>query len=180
MPAQRLPIDDLAERHPGVTPAIASAYTEAARVCLDRHHRSPATFKVTSDGLQSDASIDWTSTSDQERGAWANDIDATEAGAYAVALAAIELSAGMVAVRRAETCTGADYYVAPPGRAHEDLEDCFRLEISGTDKGDESDIGVRLRAKEQQAREGESNLPALAAVVGFKALCISTATVSSP
>ncbi|MCP4701806.1 MAG: hypothetical protein GY862_33845 [Gammaproteobacteria bacterium] len=41
-----LPIHNLAERHPGITTAIGSSYTEAACVCLDRHYESPASFSL--------------------------------------------------------------------------------------------------------------------------------------
>ena len=53
--------------------------------------------------------------------AWANHDDATRDGAYACAIAAAELSLGLYAISRAETLTGAEYYVAPLGQTIEDL-----------------------------------------------------------
>lgn len=64
--------------------------------------------------------------------------------------------------------TGADYYVAPRDKASDDLEDWLRLEVSGVDHGPESTLRQRLRAKLTQAATGNSNLPAMAGVVGFK------------
>ncbi len=52
----------------------------------------------------------------------------------------------------------------------DDLEDCIRLEVSGINAGGSSDIKRRLREKLAQAARGASNLPAIAAVIGFKAL----------
>ena len=78
-------------------------------------------------------------------------------------------------MRRAETRTGADHYVATPGAAIEDLESCKRLEVSGVDRGPEPIVRQRLNAKLRQAAAGASNLPALASVVGFKACLIATA-----
>lgn len=101
--------------------------------------------------------------------AWANDIDTTEAGAYGVSLAAVEVAEELVAIRRAETLTGADWYVAPIGITPDDLEDCFRLEVSGVDAGGQSAVAARLRQKIEQTRRGASNLPAIASVVGFRA-----------
>jgi len=101
--------------------------------------------------------------------AWANSTDATEAGAYGCVIAGIELLRGLYAVRRAETGTGADYYVGPMGSGQGDLEDCFRLEVSGVGAGDHGDISKRLLEKVRQAREGESSLPAVAGVIGFSA-----------
>lgn len=167
---ENLPFHRLTERHPGVTRGVGEYYTEAARVCLDRHHSSPIQVRIDSQRGLIVSIAEWTPTDEQTRRAWANEIDATEAGAYALALAAVELAQGQVAVRRAETRTGADYYVAPIGAAKvQDLEDWYRLEVSGVDRGDENAIRGRLREKLQQALNGASNLPALAAVIGFRA-----------
>lgn len=93
-----------------------------------------------------------------------------------MAIAATELLRGMVAVHRAETRTGADYYIAPLGQELEDLENWFRLEVSGTNS-DKSEVKRRLRIKLDQAKQGKSNLPALAAIVGFKVQIILLQTV---
>jgi hypothetical protein len=177
--APKLPIADLAERHVGLTPALAESYGEAARVCLDRHHRPPVPFSIQSDGVVIAAVIDWQPADDRCRAAYANEIDATEWGAYACALASTELTRGLVAISRAQTLTGADYYLGKPGTSLEDLEECVRLEVSGTDKGSDRDVEVRLLEKVSQARRGQSNLPALAGVVGFKAQKIAIQEVGT-
>ena len=163
-----LPILNMERRHSGLTKAIADSYSEAASVCLDRHHKSPSSFDLERNESRLVASVEWQSPDAQTGSAWANETDATEAGAYACVLAAVELVDGLVAVRRAETMTGADYYVAPAHNAPEHLEDCLRLEVSGVDRGPETAIRQRLRAKLSQAASGNSNLPALAGVVGFR------------
>jgi hypothetical protein len=104
------------------------------------------------------------------RNAHANEIDATETGAYGVSLAVVEAVIGLVAVRRAETLTSADWYIAPSGVEMEDFEDCIRLEVSGIDSGGNADVKRRLREKVAQTARGQSNLPAIAAVVAFKVL----------
>lgn len=168
----KLPIHDMAQRHGGLTEAIAKVYTEGARVCLDRHHFSPTEFEITNSGQKAKAIVEWELTDGRTRRAWANEIDATEAGACACTLAAVELSNGLVAVHRAETKTGADYYVAASGTAPEDLEDCLRLEISGVDRAGATAVAQRLKEKLAQAAAGASNLPAIAGVVGFRARVI--------
>ncbi len=165
-------IDDIAARHTGLTNAIGSVYEEAARVCLDRHFASPKIFHVAGLGCEKRLQAEWTATDARTKAAWANEIDATESGAYCLALAAVEQTEGLVALSRAETHTGADYYVGPAGQDVDDLESLHRLEVSGTDRGDENAVAQRLRRKVEQAKAGSSDLPALAAVVGFRALCI--------
>ena len=167
-----LPIQDMANRHQGLTQAIADCLLEGARVCLDRHHKSPVDFVIDKSGSQRRAVAEWDQTDDRTRGAWKNEIDTTEAGACACTLAAVELSTGFVAVHRAETRTGADYYVAPAGETIEDLEHCIRLEVSGVDRGDLGSISRRLTEKVEQARSGDSNLPAMAGVTGFRSRVI--------
>lgn len=176
MSSPKLPLNNIAARHKGLTNSIAESYCEAARVCLDRHHTSPEKFTLNDDALENLTIVEWEETDEQCKKAWANKDDATRDGAYAVAIAATELSRGLFAVKRAETLTGADYYIAPFGKDIEDLEDCLRLEVSGTDLN-ESQIKQRLIKKVNQALSGKSNLPALAAVVGFKAKMILIKTV---
>jgi hypothetical protein len=78
----------------------------------------------------------------------------------------MEKELGLVAISRADTRTGADYYLGMPEDL--DLEGAFRLEVSGVDQGDASVIRRRLKEKEAQARRGDSCLPAYACVVGFR------------
>jgi hypothetical protein len=166
-----LPLKNMSQRHVGLSEAIAECYLEAARVCLDRHHTSPQVFTLDNDKTEGQVRVEWDATDERVKGAWANNDDATRDGAYACALAATELAKGFVAVRRAETRTGADYYVAPADNRADDLENCYRLEVSGTN-GDASGVKTRLKGKIEQTQEGNSNLPALATVVGFRARLI--------
>lgn len=157
------------ERHRGLTAAVAGAYREAAAVCLSRHHASPALITLSDNGTESSADVIWEAPDARMQGAWANSTDATEAGAYACVLAGAEELRGLVAVRRAETGTGADYYIGPPGSGVSNLEDCIRFEVSGVDAGDQGEGRRRLLQKVGQLREGNGSLPALAGVIGFSA-----------
>jgi len=167
-----VPLNNLAHRHYGLIESIADSYTDAARVCLDRHHRSPAQVRIMKAPNEIRAEVQWAATDERTRGALANQDDATRDGAYGCIIASVELSEGLYAVKRAETKTGADYYVAPAGKRIEDLEDCWRLEVSGLDKGNDAAVARRLREKVQQTRDGASNLPAIAGVIGFEILSV--------
>lgn len=163
----QLQISDLDRRHPGLTPAMAQMFFEAASVCLSRHHSRPNKMDVEfSGGDQTVVDVDWQPPSARIEAAYANTIDTTEWGAYGVSLAALELR-GLVAVQRAETLSGADYYVAPSGTDFDDLEDAFRLEVSGTDSGGAAICKTRLQKKIDQTRNANHATPALASVVGF-------------
>ncbi len=170
-----LPIEDMAERHQALTQSIANSYLEAARVCLDRHHLSPKEFTLEDDNDESIARVEWKATDNRIKAAWDKD-DATEAGACAFAIATIELLRNIFAIRRMSKGTGADYYVALSNRDLEDLENCFRLEISGT-SSNKAEVKKRLRVKIDQARRGNSNLPALVSIVGFSVQLVLLHTV---
>ena len=168
------------QRHPGLTPPIAASNLEAASVCLQRHYVSPERFDLRAGEKASTVSIDWPQPDARIENAWANETDATEAGACALVLAAVEQVEGLVAIGRAETMTGADYYVAPGGSELDDLENCLRLEVSGVDRGSEASVERRLSDKLAQADRGRSNLPAMAGVAGFKARLIRLAHLADP
>lgn len=174
---ETLRLDGLHERHPGLTQALGESYVEAAAVCWSRHHQPPVTVSLNHDDKNESRTVNFSVPDARSRNAHANEIDATETGAYGVSLAAVEVVAGLVAVRRAETLTGADWYVAPTGTEFEDLETCIRLEVSGISAGASADVKRRLREKIAQAARGESNLPAIAAVVGFKALEVAISSL---
>jgi len=67
MPKPRLRIDCLAERHEGLTEALATSCSEAARVCLDRHHESPIDFEIDNSGERTHAVTEWDRTDDRMR-----------------------------------------------------------------------------------------------------------------
>src|ERR1039457_5449868 len=162
-----LPIHDLSARHYGLIEPIAGHCEAAARVCLDRHHSSPVHINIRAKAVESSATITWEKADDRTRGALNNRIDTTEMGACGCVIAAMELTQSIYTVRRAE-----NYYVAPSGMGIEDLEGCFRLEVSGISKGSDKAVEHLLFSKMEQTKRGNSNLPAIAGVIGFEVLRI--------
>lgn len=146
MTAKLLQFLNLSERHVGVSPGTGIAYAEAARVSLDRHHGPPKEFELLHGEAHAKGIAEWEPASEGLKHQWANEIDTTECGAYALALAGVEAMLGLVAVRRAETGTGADYYLGRPGTKPEDLETCLRLEVLST-RGRSRSWAPRSRAK---------------------------------
>lgn len=161
-----LRFEDLAERHQ-IDPHQLQGYANAAKVRLEAHHSSPVLFEVTSRGESVTYEVKWEPVDDKLRWSYNNADDAKRDGAYVMAFAAVEDVEGLVSIGRAETKTGADYYVAPAGTQPGDLEEAFRLEVSGTD-GHPAEVRQRLKQKQEQTRRGTGEEPAIAAVVGFK------------
>src|SRR5690242_5820381 len=117
-----LQLSNLEKRHPGVSYGIARSYREAAQVCLARHHKPPKTFNLVHDAVSEAVDATWQPPSKALVAAWNNAIDATESAAYCIALAAVEITNGLHAIFRAETGSGADYYLGPCGAEPSDLE----------------------------------------------------------
>jgi len=170
MTRRALHFENLAERHP-LDPHQLLGYANAARVRLDAHHAPPTVFEVTAKGETVEYDLNWSPADDMLRRSYNNHDDATRDGAYVVAFAAVEELEGLVSIARAETKTGADYYMLPRGSNPTDLEEAVRLEVSGTD-GDPAAVRSRLKAKQEQTRKGTGEEPAIAAVVGFKSRLI--------
>lgn len=176
-------IGTLHERHYGLTVEVAACYAQAVSVSLDRHHDPPGTITVSWNGSSSVPYIlNWTPPVDRELAAWKNDDDATRDGAYGLALGAVEVQVGFVALARAQRRSGADYYVGAPGShvnatdGELDLEEAHLLEISGIAKCEtHAQLSKRMRQKVRQVQRGSPDTPALVAVVAFNlpsvALC---------
>lgn len=167
----KIDLNGMELRHRGLTPSVAGVFHEAASVILSRYHSTPTDVTIVDNGASGPAELHWQIPTQRVLEAHNNEIDATEQGAYGCAVGAVEVSRGLFAVRRAETLTGADYCVGPQGSG-DDLEDCLRLEVSGVGKGTSKEVQARLTRKISQAKAGNSNLPAVAAVVGFAAKLI--------
>lgn len=161
-----LRFENLAQRHP-IDPHQLQGYANAAKVRLEAHHTCPVRFELISNGVSVLYEVDWTPVDESLRRSYLNAEDAKRDGAYVMAMAAVEDLDGMVGVARAETGTGADYYVAPVASEPDDLENAVRLEVSGTD-GSRAEVRRRLREKIAQTQRGCSEVPAIAAVVGFR------------
>lgn len=158
-------LETLHERHWGMTEEVGRSFAQAAAVCCARHHSPPKDLRIDTPNGGALRALSWSVPDERTRNAWGNRDDTTRDGAYAVSLAVVEVEMKLRATARAETRTGADYYVGT-GRKR-NLEKDLRLEVSGTDSDDEKEVERRIAAKIKQTEEGESNLPAVAAVVGF-------------
>ena len=162
-------LHELHERHPGLTEFLCKSLAEAAEVCLYRHHEPPVNIDVEYRDHQSSRTLNWSVPDEVAKKAHNNSNDATEDGAYSVSLAVLEVEVGLVTYGRTKTKTGADWWVGPPGGSLDlDFEDKIRLEVSGIDAGSLAQFQQRLRSKIQQTIDGNSDTPAIAAIVEFK------------
>lgn len=89
-----------------------------------------------------------------------------------MALAYVSAAQDLTAFSRALRGSGADYILTSRRQGVGDIEQRLRLEVSGTDRGTETDIERRLYQKLEQLRRGDPYTAGMAVVVEFRARAI--------
>jgi succinate dehydrogenase/fumarate reductase flavoprotein subunit len=153
---------------PGLTRAYGAQLAEAAAVCLEnREHKSGVTFHLTGwKGAQ--FLMEWAAIDERARRS-NNDLqEATERGAYGIAILIVCHLTGMVVLERSAKGRGFDYWL---GDEEEDGDELFqkkaRLEVSGILSGSHSEVQARVRRKQEQMKPSDRLAPGYVAVVEF-------------
>ncbi len=165
-PQKTINLAALCDGMPGLTPACGTSLAESAAVCLeDREHHVGAILRLT--GLKTAAfRIEWPPVDEQQRLCY-NDIqEATERGAYGVAILMVREITGKVVVERSKKGPGFDYWIG-----ENDDDSLFsgkaRLEVSGILSGTAAQIDARVRQKKAQIKPSDHLAPGYIAVIEF-------------
>jgi hypothetical protein len=149
--------------------SLVNSWGDAAAVMLDKFHEPPpppTTIAVEHDGARASMMLSWQGPCSQLRAGHANEKDATEDGAYAIAIAAAN-HRGYRVRRRAHQGSGADLLMTRHGEPQNDF---VKLEVSGVARG--NGVARRLAEKLEQVRGGDLQRPGVAVVVGFEAAMV--------
>ncbi len=163
---KRLHLGALAIGMPGLTPACGTSLAESAAVCLEhREHQSGVAFHLT--GMRVEQfPIEWSAVDEQIRRTYNDLQEATERGAYGIAILVVRDLTGKVVVERSKKGPGFDYWLGD-----DDDDSLFlgkaRLVVSGILSGPSSVIQSRLREKKEQIKPSEHLGPGYVAVVEF-------------
>ena len=153
---------------PALTPARGIMMAESAAVCFeDRTHTSGVSIRVV--GIAEKIfSVQWDAVTDVQRRCY-NDLDeATEHGAYGIAILLVREITGKKAILRSKKGPGFDYWIGDTDEDDLIFSNKARLEASGILNGDDRDIGTRLRKKTMQVKPSDnSGFPAYIAIVEF-------------
>lgn len=152
----------------GITAAYGSFLAEAASHCFQRNnHVNPVMLDITGD-TRAPSSLKWCHVSDLFEETWADLQEATEYGAYGVAIVVALPLTDTPKVERSAKGTGIDYWL---GNGKDDrgiFQRTARLEVSGILDGGKIRIASRLNEKlAQTKRSNHSGLPAYVAIVEF-------------
>jgi hypothetical protein len=153
---------------PGLTSACGTSLAEAAAVCLEeRQHRSGVTFHLSGAHAQQFL-VQWPPVDDQARRCYNDLQEATERGAYGIAILIVCDITGMVVVERSKKGPGFDYWL---GNEDEDGGELFerkaRLEVSGILSASRPQVQARVRQKKKQMKPSDRLAPGYVAVVEF-------------
>ncbi len=152
----------------GVSSVYGSFLAEAASHCLGcTNHVSPVLLEVTGDAC-SIWSLKWSEAVDVEDGTWADLQEATEYGAYGIAITVALALTKTSRVERSAKGTGIDYWLGSGKDQRGIFQRTARLEVSGILNGDKRKIDARLKEKlAQTERSDQTQLPAYVSIVEF-------------
>jgi hypothetical protein len=145
-----------------ISSGMRDSLVEAARVMLDSSHAAaPIQGTWTSETGTASTEIRWSAATNVMRSTHANTKDATEDGAYTLAVLAAD-HLGLRVLGRAPQGSGADWFVHDPQRPTQ----LMKLEVSGI--AARGSPGARLSQKVEQAMGGTLAAAGLAVVFRFQ------------
>ena len=153
---------------PALTPARGAMMAECASVCFeDRAHAVGVSLRVV--GIANSAfSVLWDRITDVQRRTYNDLQEATEHGAYGVAIVLLREITGKKAIDRSKKGSGFDYWIGDTDDDELIFSRMARLEVSGILSGTDSTIAARLRIKLDQVKPSDvSGFPAYIAIIEF-------------
>jgi hypothetical protein len=152
----------------GISAAYGSFLAEAASYCLHlKKHANPVRLGLSGD-YRSSGTLQWQSVAQSHLKTYGDVQEATEYGAYGIAIVVALYLTGMTGVERSAKGTGIDFWLRADDAGQNFFQHAARLEVSGILEGDESRIVARLNKKLTQTTPSDTTLlPAFVAIVEF-------------
>jgi hypothetical protein len=163
-----LNFDALKNGRLGISVIYGSFLAEAASHCLrSNDHVNPVVLQVTGD-ISARANLKWRDVTQLDECTWADLQEATEYGAYGVAIIVALPLTETLRVERSAKGTGVDYWLGDGKDRRGIFQRAARLEVSGILKGDKTIVSTRLKEKlAQTKRSDDALLPAYVVIVDF-------------
>jgi hypothetical protein len=162
-------LHSLGEGMAGLTSACGTSLAESAAVCLEDRSHTPGVFLSVKGISNAGYVLQWIAVDDQQRRCYNDLQEATERGAYAVAILLVRQLTGMTVLQRSKKGPGFDYWVGEPDDNGLLFQGKTRLEVSGLLEGSTTEITARVKRKIAQVKPSDHLAPAYIAVVEFGA-----------
>lgn len=165
-------LTDLSPAIPALTSEIGAYFVQACYVCFALNNH-PARLQLQVSGAFSELfTVEWPgAVSNQMKRAWNDPDEATEQGAYGIAILLIRALTSHTVIERSRKGSGFDYWI---GDVTDDTSAPFerkaRLEASGIAKGTNAMIRSRVVRKLNQTKASDGVYPAYIVVVEFSRL----------
>jgi hypothetical protein len=161
-----LPLDNLVHGFPHIPAEGGAMLAQAAVVCFDHEGHTPGVTLRVDGAFTAAFSLSWSETLTEAKRRFWNDLEeATQQGAYAVAILLIRALTGYTVIERSRKGTGFDWWL---GTEDNLFQGKARLEVSGILRGTPRRINSRLKARMgQTGRSDELALTAYVVVVEF-------------
>jgi hypothetical protein len=152
---------------PGLSARAGAMMAEAAGVCLDDQGHAPGCLLTVEGCCECNLTLSFCSVDATRRATWNDQEEATEQGAYGVALLLLHEIEGQTVITRSRKGTGFDYWVGKEDGAL--FQQKARLEVSGIRHGGSANIEQRVRQKTRQAGPGRGGIQTYVAIVEYSA-----------
>jgi hypothetical protein len=151
----------------GLLHGLAEFMGSCAAVCLeDRNHQSGVLIVVEGD-TESQFNLSWVALTEKHRRTCKDRQEATEFGAYGIAILVIRELTGKTVVERSVKGPGFDFWVGDEEEAALPFQGLTRLEVSGILDGSDGAVKTRAQQKKKQVSPSDASGPAYIAVVEF-------------
>jgi hypothetical protein len=164
--ATALSLDGLVHGFPHIPSEGGAMMAQAAVVCLDHQAHTSSVRLVVDGAFTATFSLSWSEEVTEAKRRFRNDLDeATQQGAYAVAILLIRALTGYTIIERSRKGTGFDWWL---GTEDNLFQGKARLEVSGILRGTPRRINSRIKARMGQTRQSDHlALTAYVVVVEF-------------
>jgi hypothetical protein len=155
------------KNHTLISPIRCDTFAEAAAVCLHQlQHPQGVTVKIEGT-VTAQFELVWEQANAVQQNSFYDLDEATENGAYCLAIWVIEKLTPHHVVRKAPKGTGVDFWLYDKNNL-EATQPTARLEVSGILEGTKKQIQARLRTKEKQSQQSDDlGIPVYIIIVEF-------------
>jgi hypothetical protein len=166
--ATALSLDGLVHSFPHIPAEGGAMLAQAAAVCLDHQAHTSSVRLVVGGVFTTTFSLSWSEEITEAKRRFWNDLEeATQQGAYAVAILLIRALTGYTVIERSRKGTGFDWWL---GTEDNLFQGKARLEVSGILRGTKRRINDRIKARTGQTKQSDHlALTAYVVVVEFGA-----------
>ena len=149
-------------------PTFADYIGACAPVCLEHQsHRSGVVMSVDGDN-KADFQLTWEALIERHRRTCADLQEATEYGAYGLAVLVLRETVGKTVMERSAKGPGFDFWIGDEEDSQLPFKGLARFEVSGILNGDDSAVQARVTQKKKQVSVSDIHgSPAYIAVVEF-------------